>query len=96
MERHQRVEWHHGFEEEPIVLYSEIDAKGFETRKVEQFRDGTSTCADELKATGSTWLSEVALPSLEEINEQAEFKAEPIEVSTFEAVWRSAHKERGS
>lgn len=89
MERYQRVEWHHGFDEEPIVIYSEIDAK------VEQFRDVTSTFADELTATGSSWLSEVALPSLEEINEQPEFKAEPIEASTFEAVWRSAHEERG-
>lgn len=95
MERFQRVEWHHGFDEEPIVLYSEIDANGFETRKVEQFRDGTSTFADGLAATGSTWLSEVALPSLEEINEQSEFKAEPIDASTFKAVWRSAHEERG-
>ncbi|BCW45479.1 hypothetical protein [Arthrobacter sp. StoSoilB5] len=95
MEWYQRVEWHHGFDEEPIVIYSEIDAKGFETRKVEQFRDGSTTFADELTATGSSWLSEVALPSLEEINEQSEFKAEPIAASTFEGVWRSAHEERG-
>lgn len=95
MARYQRVEWHHGFDEEPIVIYSEVDANGFEKRKVEQFRDGTSTFADELKAAGSTWLSELALPSLEEINEQSEFKAEAIEASTFETAWRSAHEDRG-
>lgn len=39
----------HGFDEEPIVIYSKIGAKGFETRKVEQFRDGTSTFANELR-----------------------------------------------
>ena len=94
MERHQRVEWHHNFDEEPLIIYSEIDANGFEIRKVKQFRDGTSTFADESTTTGTTWLSEVAVPSLNEIAEQSEFKAEPIEASTFEAVWRSAHEER--
>ncbi|XAS71634.1 hypothetical protein VUN82_21530 [Micrococcaceae bacterium Sec5.1] len=82
MERYQRVDWHQGFDEEPMGMGSEIDAQGFETRKVEQFRDGTSTFANELTATGSTWLSEVALPSLEEINQQqSKFNAEPIEAS---------------
>ncbi|MFB9822341.1 DUF6881 domain-containing protein [Arthrobacter ramosus] len=94
MKRYQRLEWHHGYDEDPTVIYSEIDAKGFETCKVEQFRGGTSTFADESTATGSTWLAEVALPSLEEIAGQTEFKAEAIDASTFEDVWRSAHEER--
>ena len=95
MDRHQRVEWHHTFDDEPVVIFSEIDASGFETRKVEQFRDGTLMFADGSTTSGCTWLAEVAVPSLDEINGQSEFKAEPIDASTFEVVWRSAHEEQG-
>lgn len=94
MNRYQRVEWHHDFDDDPIVIYSEIDDKGFEARKVEQFRDGSSSFADGSTATGSTWLTEVALPSLDDLAKQPAFKAEPIEADTFEVDWISAQERR--
>jgi hypothetical protein len=65
-----RVEWHHEHEheDEPIVLYSEID-DGLQIRKVEVYRSGRLDYADYKTETGTTKLSEVVMPSLDEIAE---------------------------
>jgi hypothetical protein len=35
-----KVGWKHGHHDYPVILYSELDARRFEVRKVEVFRNG--------------------------------------------------------
>jgi hypothetical protein len=90
MPRYQKVAWHHDFPDEPVLLYSEIDDEGFETRKVEIYRDGRYDFADAERSTGSTVLSMTALPSLDEIAAQSEFEPSEIQQDEFERVWDEA------
>ena len=53
-----KVKWRHHHPDEPIEIYSEINQDRWEVRKVEVFRDGTSTYAFPLYHTGDTWLAE--------------------------------------
>lgn len=88
--RYQRVHWDHKFEDEPIVLYSEITADGREIRKVDEYRNGRLDFADVKRTTGTTVLSEKTMPSLNDIARQAEFRPEEITREEFEEVWRRA------
>jgi hypothetical protein len=65
--RYQKVLWHHELADEPVVLYSEIDA-GFEVRKVEVYRDGRLDYADGSASTGTTGLGQVLTPAVGELN----------------------------
>ena len=44
--RYQRVVWHHDDEDEPVVSWSELDERGWESRKVDEYRDGRLDYAD--------------------------------------------------
>jgi hypothetical protein len=88
--RYQRVIWRHDFEGAPTVLWSEIGDDGFETRKVDEYRDGRLDYADEDTRTGMTLLGDQPIPSLDEINADEEFTAASISPSDFERVWRGA------
>lgn len=90
MPRYQRVRWEHQFEDEPVVLYSEISDDGVETRKVDQYRDGRLHFADATRSTGITYLSEKKMPSIAEIAKQHEFHPADITKDTFEEVWQRA------
>lgn len=37
-----KVHWIHNFEDDPIFLYSELDSKRNEIRKIEVYKDGKS------------------------------------------------------
>jgi hypothetical protein len=84
-----KVFWHHDFPDEPVVLYSEIDA-GLEVRKVEVYRDGRHDYADGSQSTETTLLGEGLTPSADEINADPEFTAEEISAEEFKRVWRRA------
>jgi hypothetical protein len=88
--RYQRVVWHHDFDDEPVVLWSEVGDDGFERRKVDEYRDGRTDYADEVDATGSTDLSDQAMPTVAEIDTDDEFSASAITREEFESVWRRA------
>lgn len=88
--KYLRVRWLHAFSDEPVVLYAEIDEDGYETRKVDEYRDGRLDVADERTETGSTRLSELPCPPLEEINADEEFDGHEIEAREFEDVWHRA------
>lgn len=88
--RYQAVRWLHELDDEPILLYSEIDAEGNELRKVEEYRSGRLDLADAVTETGSTVLSETPVPSLEEITAQPAFEGRSITKEEFEAVWSRA------
>jgi hypothetical protein len=88
--RYQAVHWLHEIKGEPVMLYSEIKGEGHEVHKVEQYGDGRLDLADHVTQTGSTVLSETPIPSLDDINAQADFEARSITKEEFEKVWRIA------
>ena len=95
MPRYQKVLWKHEFADEPVILFSEVADFGIETRKVEVFRDGHTQFADSSTSTGDTLLSERPLPSVEEIEDQAEFSLTEIAQEEFEQVWQRATGQSG-
>jgi hypothetical protein len=88
--RYQRVEWRHDYADEPRVLFAEIDDQGWETRKVDEFPDGTVDRAGPDEETERTALSESPIPSMDQINEDPQFVAEAITAAAFESVWSQA------
>lgn len=90
MSTYQKVIWQHDFVDEPVLLYSEMGDDGYETRKVDLYRDGRLDFAGEAASTGSTALGEVPTPSLTEIAADSQFLPFVIDIDEFEAVWRSA------
>jgi hypothetical protein len=88
--RHQRVVWQHELEDEPTVLWSEIGDDGYELRKVDEYRDGRLDAADARSSTGSTLMGDQRVPSLDEINRDAEFTGTKISQELFETIWDRA------
>ena len=86
--RYQRALWRHDLKEEPIVCWSEIGDDGYERRKVDEYRDGRLDYADGNVQTGSTLLGDQRVPSLEEINRDAEFEATAVSREEFDAIWK--------
>lgn len=93
--KYLKVKWSHasGEEEEPTLLYSELDDSGMEIRKVEIFQDGRTQYAEEHNNIGDTRLSLEPLPVLQEINSQGSFVGDEITQAEFEEVWKKAHNE---
>lgn len=85
--KYVRVGWKHQHPDEPVLLYSELDADRWEVRKVEVFRDGRCGYASADVSSGGTMLGKVPVPELTEIAKDAQF--EPVEISReeFEVVW---------
>jgi len=88
-----RVYWRHDKAEEPIDLWSELNAERFETRKLEIFRDGRIGYASTSEESGGTRLGDVALPSFSDIASDAQFEPEEVSKDAFESLW---NKRRGS
>lgn len=90
-----KVKWSHDIADEPVWLYSELDDASCEVRKVEVFSDGKMGFAGSGEEGGSTRLSTVPIPPIEEIESDAQF--EPTEIShlEFEQIWLTA-REMGS
>jgi hypothetical protein len=83
-----KVEWIHQWNDEPIVIYSEMDDYRQETRKIEVFRDGRVGYAVGEVTQGGTLLSETPLPPLHRIASDRQFKPHEITQQSFERVWR--------
>jgi uncharacterized protein DUF6881 len=88
--RYQRVVWHHDFDDEPVVLWSQIGDDHFERRKVDEYRDGRLDYADENASTGSTLLGDQPVPPLDQINTDSEFSGTAISEFEFEQAWARA------
>jgi hypothetical protein len=89
--RYVKVAWDHDFADDPVVYLSELGDDGYETRKVQLYRDGRSEWADESFETATVGLSEIPFPPLEEISGQPEFTAQVITPEEFEFAWNEAH-----
>ena len=82
-----KVKWQHHHADEPVEIYSEINQERWEIRKVELFRDGTTSYASPFHHTGNTWLAEAPIPEFSEINADSQFEGELIDRHDFERVW---------
>lgn len=82
-----KVTWKHSKPGYPVVLYSELNERRWEVRKVEVFRDGRRGYANSGETAGPTRLGETPIPPLIEIASNSEF--EPIEITKgeFEEIW---------
>ncbi|WP_330300368.1 DUF6881 domain-containing protein [Streptomyces sp. NBC_00503] len=85
--RYVKVAWDHDSADDPVLYLSELGEDGYETRKVQFYRDGRSEWADESRETATVGLSEISFPRLEEISSQPDFSAELIPVDEFERAW---------
>lgn len=81
------VKWKHSFADEPILLYSELDARRFETRKLEIFADGRCGFASAWESSGGTRLGEAPIPTLEKILCDPQFEPDEITQAVFERAW---------
>jgi len=86
--RYIDVTWYHAHDEEPVRLISEIDGSGFETRKLEFYRDGRVGWAERCASHLGTDLGIEPVPSLAEINKDPQFVGVKLEAAAFEALWK--------
>lgn len=82
--------WEHDSDDDPVVLYEELDDERMEARKVHQYRDGTMERADRVQDDVRTTLSCMPIPPLGEIEAQPEFTVLPLSVAEFERSWQAA------
>lgn len=85
-----RVWWLHSSPDDPVELWSELDPYRYEVRKVEIWADGHVGYASANREFGGTALGTEAVPSLEEIAADPEFKPEVVSRSDFEERWRTS------
>jgi len=88
-----KIRWKHKLEDEPVLIYSELDEARMETRKVEIFADGTKGYASGTEANGFTMLGEEPVPTTADIASDPEFFPEEITQAEFEKVWSEAVEE---
>jgi hypothetical protein len=82
-----KTHWIHTEADEPVWIYSELDAHRWEVRKIEVFPDGSCGYADAAESKGSTWLCEIAVPPLSEIDSPGELETVEIDPAEFESIW---------
>jgi hypothetical protein len=85
-----RVCWLHSSSDEPVDLWSELDADRYEVRKVEIWSEGRMGYASGAAEIGGTWLGKVPVPSLNEINLDPQFQAQMVTKADFDARWLQA------
>ncbi|MYT31950.1 MULTISPECIES: hypothetical protein [unclassified Streptomyces] len=88
--QHWKVIWHHEFDEEPVILFSEIGDDGYEIRKVQEYRDGRLLYTDGTNETAEIGLSEIPVGDIEDVASQSEFSAFVISAADFEMIWNRA------
>ncbi|WP_394837690.1 DUF6881 domain-containing protein [Pendulispora rubella] len=89
-----RVNWRHSHPDEPITLYSELNAERWEVRKVEVFKCGRYGFAGTEESSGDTKLGEMPVPDLDEIATDPQFEPAEITREEFEDAWNQRHSVR--
>jgi hypothetical protein len=89
-----KVLWHAARDDEPSVMYSELDERRMQTRKIDIYADGRWGFADSSREQGGSALAEAPTPPLESLNADPEYEAEEITASDFEALWQARSKAR--
>jgi len=85
-----KVEWHHGFEKEPVLFHHEIGPDRWETRRVQGYRDGRLLRADAEHETAEVGLGEIPFGDIADVAAQEEFSARVSSRPEFEEAWRRA------
>ncbi len=84
------VEWQHDLPDMPIEMYSELDGRRMEVRKVEVFKGGALGFASATNSKPPTKLGIEALPSFQEIASQLDFKPRLSSAAEFDKMWALA------
>jgi hypothetical protein len=85
--RYVRIGWRHEGADEPVVLYSELDGKRREIRRVEVFRDGSMGYACAAFERGGSRLGKMAMPTLAELAQDPTFDPAEVTAHEFETMW---------
>ena len=85
--KYLQVSWIHSFEDEPILLISEIDDNGFEIRKIEVYKDDSFGLASLESDFGGTLLSPGPVPGIDSIKQDPQFLPRFNSKEEFEDVW---------
>ncbi len=88
--RYIAFRWLHPYELVPVAIYAEIDDRGFESRKVNEFRDGRLERTDRYAPDLRTSLSQIEVPFPEELANDPEREVVPMTREGFEDVWKRA------
>lgn len=82
-----KVAWIHDLDDEPSLIYSEIDDQRYETRKIEIYKDNSFGLADKNLEFGGTRLGLEAVPEIDEIKDDPQFVPLYISQDEFEDAW---------
>jgi hypothetical protein len=82
-----RLKWNHTNPDEPVWIFSELDPRGKEIRKIECFRNGFCDIATAAGSSGSAALISMPLPDLKVLARDPEFIPVEITPQEFEEVW---------
>jgi hypothetical protein len=83
-----RLKWNHTNPDEPVWIFSELDANGKEVRKIECFRSGFCDVATATGSSGTAALMTLPLPDLSVLAKRdPEFEPVIITQEEFEEVW---------
>ncbi|MCW3466582.1 DUF6881 domain-containing protein [Chitinophaga nivalis] len=82
-----KVSWQHQFDDEPVALYSEINACRLENRKIELYPDGSFGLANTSFHFGGTVLCDTVMPMMEDICDDTQLVPEFISREEFELLW---------
>ncbi len=83
-----RLKWNHSNPDEPVWIFSELDANGKEVRKIECFRNGFCDVATATGSSGTASLMTLPLPDLKTLaRRDPEFEPQEITKDQFEEVW---------
>lgn len=83
------VSWIHDFEDEPILIFSEVDEMRNELRKIEFYRDESFGIASRSIAFGGSELGLDKIPDPDEIRSDPQFLVREITSEEFEENWRA-------
>ena len=84
---YMRTLWFHDNNDDPSIIYSELDQNRYEVRKIEFFKSGNHLYASQEKETESCLLGELPIPKIEEINKDKQFWAVEISKGEFDNAW---------
>lgn len=82
-----RLKWNHTNPDEPVRIFSELDADDKEIRKIECFRNGFCDIATASGSSGTAALMTLPLPDLRVLARDPEFTPVEISKDQFEEVW---------
>ena len=86
--KYVRLKWNHSNPDEPIWLFSEVNAEGHEVRKIECFQNGFCDIATASRSSGTAALITLPLPDLTALAKRdPEFTSIEISREEFEQVW---------